>query len=127
MSSGIKIYKIKDFIRKNESGEIDFDKSIKIVRELSTAAAFHTNHNILVDLRKTTVPATGMDEVMKVVMEFVQYMPTFKNKIANVVPSDANRVSIAKQFEACMNIKNFQYKFFTEFEHAIEWLSDAIT
>ena len=127
MSSGIKVYKIKDFIRKNESGEIDFAKSIQIVRELSAAAAFHTDHNILIDLRKTTASVAGMDDVMKVVMEFVQYMPSFKNKIANVVPSDANRVSLSKEFEACMKIKNFQYRFFTEFEQAIEWLSDVIT
>jgi hypothetical protein len=40
MSSRIKVYKIKDFIRKSESGEIDFDKSIQIVRELSTALLF---------------------------------------------------------------------------------------
>ena len=65
---------------------------------------------------------------MEVVLEFVKCMPlSFKNKIANVVPSDADRVSLAKKFEACMNIKHFQYRFFTEFEHAIEWLSDVIT
>ncbi len=42
MSLGIKIYKIRDFIRKTETGEIDFDRSIKIVRELAAAAAFHS-------------------------------------------------------------------------------------
>ncbi len=29
MSSEIKIYKMKDLIRKNESGEIDFERSIR--------------------------------------------------------------------------------------------------
>ena len=126
MSSGIKVYKIKDFIRKSESGEIDFDKSIQLIRELSTAAAFHINHNILIDLRKTTASVSGMDDVMKLAMELVQCMPpSFKNKIANVIPNDEDRVSLAKNFEACMKIKKFQYRFFTEFEHAIEWLSDV--
>jgi len=127
MSSGIKIYKIKDFIRKNESGEIDFDKSMQMVRELAAAVMSHGSHNILIDLRETTTSVDRMDEVMRIVMAFVQLMPSFKNKIANVIPHDANRVAGAEQFEACMQIKEFQYKFFTEFEHAIEWLSDIVT
>ena len=47
------------------------------------------------------------------------------NKIANVIPGDEDRVSLAKKFEACMKIKKFQYKIFTDFEDAIEWLSDV--
>ena len=54
-----------------------------------------------------------MDVLVKVVMEFIKLMPSFKNKIANVVPNDANRVSIAKTFEVIMNTNEFQYKFFT--------------
>ena len=124
MSSGIKVYKIKDFIRKTESGDIDFDKSIQIVRELSAAAGFYTDHNVLIDLRETTLSVAGMDDVMKIAMEFVQLMPSLNNRIANVVPSDAKRVLMAEKLEACMKIKKFQYKYFTDFEDAIEWLSD---
>ena len=124
MSSGIKVYKINDFIRKTESGDIDFDKSVQIVRELSAAAAFYTDHNILIDLRETTLSFAGMDKVMKIAMEFVQLMSSFKNKIANVVPSDAERVLMAEKLEACMKIKKFPYRFFTDFEDAIEWLSE---
>jgi hypothetical protein len=125
MSSQIKIYNIKDFIRKNEIGEIDFDKSIQIVREVSYATAFHPDHNILIDGRETTLSDSGMGVLIRVAMEFVKLMPSFKNKIANVVPNDANRVSIAEKFEVFMNINKFQYKFFTSFEDAIEWLSDV--
>ena len=124
MSSEIKIYKIKDFIRKTESGDVDFDKSIQIIRELSAVAALHTGHNILIDLRETTLSFAGMDKVMKIAMEFVQLMSSFKNKIANVVPSDAERVLMAEKLEACMKIKKFPYRFFTDFEDAIEWLSE---
>jgi hypothetical protein len=127
MSSKIKIYKLNDFIRKNEIGEINFDKSIQIIREVSTTAAFYPNHNILIDLRETTLSEAGMDVLMKVTMEFVQLMPSFKNKIANIVPNDAKRVSIAEKFEACMIIKKFQYRFFTNFEDAIEWLSEVVS
>ena len=47
MSSDIKIYKVKDFIRRNESGEIDFDRSMQIIRDLAVAASFYAGHNIL--------------------------------------------------------------------------------
>ena len=127
MPSGLKIYKIKDFIRRTESGEIDFDKSIQMVHELSLAAYFHKDHNILIDLRETTVSVAGVEKLMKIAMEFVECMPSFKNKIANVIPRNPNRAAVAKKFEECMNIKKYQYKFFTEYEHAIEWLSDVIS
>jgi hypothetical protein len=126
MPSGIKVYQIKDFIRMSESGEIDLDKSIRMVRELAAVTAFNSDHNILLDLRKTKVSFASMEEAMKITMEFVQCMPPdFKNKIANVVPNDANRIFLAKRFEICMNMKEVNYKFFTEFEDAIEWLADA--
>jgi hypothetical protein len=126
MASEIKVYKIKDFIRLSESGEIDLDKSLEMVRKLAAVTTFNIDHNILIDLRKTKVAFASMEEAMKITMEFIQCMPPdFQNKIANVIPNDTNRTSLAKKFELCMNIKNINYKFFTEFEHAIEWLSDV--
>jgi hypothetical protein len=40
-----------------------------------------------------------MDDLMKIAIELVQCMPpSFKNKIANVIPDDENRVSLEKMF-----------------------------
>jgi len=126
MASEIKVYKIKDFIRLSESGKIDLDKSIKMVRKLAAVTTFNLDHNILIDLRKTKVAFASMEEAMKITLEFVQCMPpAFTNKIANVIPNDANRALLAKKFELCMKIQNVNYKFFTDFEQAIEWLSDV--
>jgi hypothetical protein len=126
MASEIKIYKIKDFVRLSESGEIDLDRSVKMAQKLAAVTTFNLDHNILIDLRKTKVALTGMEDVMKITLEFVQCMPPlFPNKIANVIPTDENRASLAKKFELCMNIKNINWKFFTDFEQAIEWLSDV--
>ena len=87
MLSGIKVYKVKDFIRKTETGNIDLERSKKIVRELAKAAGSHANHNILVDLRETTVStAASIEDIMKVALEFGSYVSSFKNKIANIVP-----------------------------------------
>ena len=124
MLSGIKIYKVNDFIRKTETGNIDLERSKKIVRELAKAAGLHANHNILVDLRETTVSAAAsIEDIMKVALEFGSYVSSFKNKIANIIPDDPKRMIIANRFKACMDIQGFEYELFTDYESAIEWLS----
>ena len=124
MLSGIKIYKVDDFIRKTETGNIDLERSKKIVRELAMAAGLHANHNILVDLRETTVSAAAsIEDTMKVALEFGTYISSFKNKIANIIPDDPKRMIIANRFKACMDIQGFEYELFTDYESAIEWLS----
>jgi len=124
MLSGIKIYKVKDFIRKTESGNIDFERSKKIVRELANTANSHTDHNILIDLRETTVSVPSIEDIMKIALEFGTYISSFKNKIANIIPDDQKRLIIANRFKACMDIQGFEYEIFTDYESAIEWLSE---
>jgi len=124
MLSGIKIYKVNDFIRKTETGNIDLERSKKIVRELAMAAGLHSGHNILVDLRETTVSAdASIEDILKVALEFGSYVSSFKNKIANIIPDDPKRMVIANRFKACMDIQGFEYEIFTDYESAIEWLS----
>ncbi len=126
MLSGIKVYKVKDFIRKTETGNIDLERSKKIVRELAMAAGSHADHNILIDLRETTVSAAAsIEDIMKVALEFGSYVSSFKNKIANIIPDDPERMEIANRFKACMDIQGFEYEIFTDYESAIEWLSQT--
>ena len=126
MPSDIKIYKIKDFIRLNESGEIDFDRSMQIIRELAVTASFYAGHNILVDLRETTIVGeSNMGDILQLALEMARYKSAFSGKIANVVPDDEKRLAIAKQFEASLSVKGFSYKLFTGFEDAINWLSEV--
>lgn len=126
MLSGIKIYKVKDFIRKTETGNIDLQRSKQIVRELAIAAGSHTDHNILIDLRETTVSTASIEDIMKIALEFGSHVSSFKNKIANLIPDDQKRMLIANRFKACMNIQGFEYEIFTDYESAIEWLSKTV-
>lgn len=125
MSCEVTIYKIKDFIRINKKGQLDVDRSKKIVRELVATASFHGDHHILIDLRDTDVAIKSMDEVLEVVVEFARFKALFRNKIANVIPDDEERIAKAKKFKAILVEKGFHYSFFTDFESAIEWLSDT--
>lgn len=124
MALGIRIYTIKDFIRETQSGNIDFNRSVEIIRELAAVSLSHPDHNILVDLRDTTVSGATMADIFEIVLEFMSQMGNFKNKIANVIPDEEKRISLAKIFEACLIVKDYQYKVFTDFEEAIEWLSE---
>ncbi len=121
----LKIYKIRDFIRLTETGEIDIDRSKHIVRQLAAAAAFHVNHNILLDMRVTNIQDQSMGSLMEVALEFGRYKSAFKGKLANVVPNDETRIHTAKQLKVLMNTQEFRYEIFTSFEDAVEWLSDV--
>ena len=68
---------------------------MKIIQELATAAAFHTNHNILIDLRDTTVDINSMNDILKITIEVARFKSVFKNKIASVIPDDEERLAIA--------------------------------
>jgi hypothetical protein len=128
MSSGIKIYKIKDFIRKDESGELNRDRVKEIILEIGAAAAFHPDHNMLIDFRETTISCdVNMTDIMKSAMELSTFKDVLRNKIANIIPRDKDRVSIAEKAEAAIRLGGIEYKFFTDFEAAIEWLSDIKT
>lgn len=109
MLSGIKIYKVKDFIPKTETGNIDLERSKKIVRELAKVAGFHADHNNLIDLRETTVSSSSIEDIMQIALEFGTYVCSFKNKIANIIPDDPKRMVIAYRFKACMDIQGFEY------------------
>ena len=124
MVSGIKIYKITDFIRKTETGKIDLRRSKQIIADLVEVAGNHVDHNLLIDLRETTVSITNLEDIITVALEFGSFSSAFKNKIANVIPDDKERLSIANQIKSCMDIQGFEYQFFTDYEDAIEWLSD---
>jgi hypothetical protein len=122
MSTEYKIYNIKDFIRKTPEGDLDIDKSMKIVREIAATAGFHHDHNLLVDLRKTE-PLSNFGDVLLVAAEVAKFQGAFRNKIAVVIPDKPDRIKRAQFFKAALGDVKFQIEYFTEFEKAIDWLS----
>jgi hypothetical protein len=125
MKTEIKIYEIKDFIRKTVSGEIDMEKSTSLARQFADIALVHPDHNIMVDMRDSELVGANMTDMLKISLEIANALPNFKNKIANVLPDNEERLLIARRFHSCMTIKGFSYEIFTDFEKALEWLSDT--
>lgn len=124
MKTEYKVYKIKDFVRKTVSGEVDMEKSMSLVKQFADIASLHPDHNILVDMRDSEITDANIVDMMKVSLELANALPGFKNKIANVIPQNEERIRIARQFHSCMVLKGFSYEVFTDFEKAMEWLSD---
>jgi hypothetical protein len=107
------------------SGKLDYEDSVKIIHRLAEAAFFHKDHNILIDLRETDVEWISMNELLKLTLEFTKLEVDFKNRLANLIPDNEKRIAIAAQFKACMDIRGFEYEVFTDYEEAIEWLSES--
>jgi hypothetical protein len=123
MSLGIKMYHVQDFIRKNEEGHIDEERSLELVRDVCTAASFHVDCNMLIDLRETTVSIGSFDQMANLTQEFIRLMPSFKNKIAVIIPDEPERIKTGTKLEVCMRLKGVKYSLFTDYEKAMDWLS----
>ncbi len=124
MSLGIKIYHVQDFIRKNEAGHIDMERSMEIIKDVSTAANFHADSNILVDLRQTTVSPVYFSDLTNLTEEFIRLVPQFRNKIAVIIPDEPERRRLGEKLELCMRLHKVRYSLFTDYEKALDWLSD---
>ena len=123
MPCEIKIYSLKDFLRLNEVGSLDRERSKAMIRKLSTASVIHETDNILIDLRETTLVDCSMADLLEIASEFVRYLHPFTGKIANMIPADRDRLDVARRFKSSLVLHGFDYDFFTSFEDAIEWLS----
>ncbi len=59
-------------------------------------------------------------------MEFGRWKAAFKGKLANLLPVDEARLCAAKQLKnLILDTDEFQYEIFTNFEDAVEWLSEV--
>ena len=114
-SARVEIFKMKDFIRLSEAGEIDIDRSKEIVRQLAVAASFHEDHNILVDLRDTTLKEESMRNALELALEFARYKSAFKGKLATLIPDDEKRLLMAEQLKVLMNLRRISVRDLHEF------------
>ena len=128
MAAQFMIYRTQDLIRKNASGMLDMDRSMALARDLAAVAGIYRNHNILLDLRDTEiVHGAGIGQLMELVMVFTRALPGFSGKIANLIPADPEREHTAKMVESLMQVENIDYRYFTDYEAATDWLADITT
>jgi hypothetical protein len=123
MAHRIMVYKTPDFLRHTAKGTIDLARSIQAVHDLARVANFHRDHDILLDLRETVVQG-GAAEAIQLASEFVRLREAFRNRIAVVIPDEAQRIAKAEFMRACMHLEGFRWEFFMAYEDALDWLSE---
>ena len=120
---GYKVYKTGEFIRKNEKGAIDVHRSLRIVREIATAAKHHRSHNLLIDIREAETKLNFV-ELLTVALEFAEYEDIFRNKVALLIPNNEERKRRAEYVKKTLvGVRGFKLDYFTDYEKAIDWLS----
>jgi hypothetical protein len=123
MASETQIQKLKEFILVERRGAMDGDGAKQLITQLALVALLNPAKNLLLDLRNTTLTIENTGIVFNCAAEFARYKRNFRHKIANVIPDDEERVSIAKRLKALIDLETSQYQVFTRFEDALDWVA----
>ncbi len=123
MHEGFKIFNTKNFIKKTVNGELNIESFRSVMQELAAASAIFQNHNLLIDIREIK-PLRSFNDVIKIILESTKYHHLFRNKIAVIIANEPDRIERTKFFKAGLKLGKYQFEYFTDYEKAIDWLSD---
>ena len=124
MSAGYKIYETGRFIKKIHKDKLDIDNFKKVIQELASASIVYKDHNLLIDIRDIT-PPNCFGDILAIIIEAVKYYHVFCTKIAVIVTDEPARIRRVKFFKAGLPKGKYQFDYFTDYEDAIDWLSDV--
>jgi hypothetical protein len=119
MPTNIRIIHGHDFIKATPEGQLDLEKSKKVLREIASAEAPFGNYEIILDTRKTKTTMSETD-LWYLAVELSNLRKAFLHRTAVLCPLE--RFDYAKFFAICAQNRGFQVNAFTSFEEAIEWL-----
>jgi hypothetical protein len=74
---------------------------------------------------RDTETTLNFADLLTLALEFAWYKNCFRNKIAAVIPNTQERIEKIEFFKTNMKVKGFLFDYFTDFEKAIEWLSET--
>ena len=122
MATKIKIDNDQKIIKRAVSGVLYTDRAIKLVRELSIAAALQKDYGILMDLRES-VTAPEITDLMAIMSAWSRLAGRFDNKIAIIFSKNEEHTRFAQLFKACMEAQGFEFRQLFDYDTAIEWLT----
>lgn len=125
MPLNLYIIRARDFIRSTATGELDFEKSKKLLAATGKAAAESKDSEILLDFRAVESTTLSLAQVWHLVQHLYDYGPAFRHKTAILISPDAPGHR-AEFFELCATNRGFRVKAFQDFEQAVYWLASAI-
>ena len=119
MPTNIKIIHSQDFIRATLEGQLDFEKSKRLLMELASTSAQLVDYEILIDTRKAQLEMS-VTNLWYMAVELSNLHKIFARKTAVLCPLE--RFDHAEFFALCAKNRGLRVSAFTSFEDAIEWL-----
>ncbi len=112
-----------DFIKVRRTGEPDLEEAKKAIVQLAMIIERPADYDILIDCRAAQSRLTYSD-IYQIVLELCRHRDAFRNKIAILTRADC-QFDKANFLEEFANARGFNVAAFTEYEQAIEWLSES--
>jgi hypothetical protein len=119
VTTNIRVIRARDFIRATEEGQIDLEKSKKLLIGVAEVAAGLVDYEIILDTRKTQ-GELSVSDLWDLAAELSNLGKAFYRKTAVLCPLE--RFDDAKFFELCAQNRGLQVSAFTSYEEAMEWL-----
>jgi hypothetical protein len=122
MPTNIKIIHASEFIKATPEGELDFEESKRLLREIESAASSLADYAIIVDTRKAQLRMSPAN-LWYLAAELGKSRASFLGKTAVLCPLES--FDQAEFFELCAQNRGFSVRAFTSFEDAIDWLTSS--
>ena len=120
MPTHVQFIRATDFVLATPEGQLDLERSEKLLTSLASASELLVAHEVLLDMRGAQVALSATD-LWKLAAAISRRHTTFPGRVA--VLCLPNRVGRAEFFALCAQNRGFPVGAFTTFEGAVEWLS----
>jgi hypothetical protein len=119
MPSHIRIIHSKDFVRATPQGEFDLEASRKLLLDIASTAAVLQDYEVIVDTRHAYSTMSAND-LWSLASQLADHRKMFSRKTAILCPLE--RFDRARFFVFCAERKDLNFRAFTDYEAAMEWL-----
>ena len=119
MVTHIKIIPANDLIKAKAEGELDFEGSKRLFKEIALAGSSLADYQVLLDARKAQSRLSVAD-LWYLAVELRDLLKPFSQKMALLC--QLGQCDQAEFFTLCAKNRGFNLRAFTSFENAIEWL-----
>src|SRR3954470_24702541 len=122
MTYNIKVIRATEFVRARAHGDFDLERSTLMLEAIARAAESLDDFEIMVDTRGVT-QAMGATQLWYLAEKLVKHRHTFSRKTAVLCPEA--RFDHIRFFSLCAERRGFNIQPFTEYEHAMDWLTST--
>ncbi len=124
MRTHCRIIRGGDFIKAKPTGEIDLERSKKLLGEIAEIAGSPAEYEILLDVRDARSKLTHT-ELYEFVAELGRRRSAFRNKIAVLCRQD-EQLNRVRFMQLCATNRGFEVDAFTDYEQAMEWIQPSV-